>query len=437
MLYGFLSCAQSELHTNKIARNGTRISDTARDTMAGGRAAPSTLNPAASFVLAVTPPTPVVCTGSPEEIGRCQGDQLADKVRASQTMLDQLEAFRLAKPFGLPFFLYRWLARRKAGSVWRGPLGARTPAMAARIRGIADGASARHDELQLLNLMEPILSDLRDFLRTGPPGAGCSAVAVRGSRSEGGRSVMVRNFDYLPLVQPFYALRELRPTSGYRALEFTVAPLAGAVDGINEKGLAITNNYAYVTDTGDPSATLTMATSMALAECATVTEAEGFLASQKIWGGGIQMVADATGDIASLEISNTKRATHRPGDGEDLLLHTNRFREGPMRAVEIAGDAHYNDRAPTALRGLRIHDSSDSREAQLRRLLSGSNALSLDDLHRVMSDHGPGGQPSLDSVCMHSDYWSTTACVHLLPVERKVRVAFNSACEAEFVEFAL
>jgi hypothetical protein len=176
---------------------------------------------------------------------------------------------------------------------------------------------------------------------------------------------------------------------------------------------------------------------MALAECATVTEAEGFLASQKIWGGGILMLADATGDIASLEISNTKRATHRPGDGEDLLLHTNRFREGPMRTVEVAGDAHYNDRAPTALRGLRIHDSGDSREAQLRRLLSGSNALSLDDLHRVMSDHGPDGQPSLDSVCMHSDYWFTTACVHLLPVERKIRVAFNSACEAEFVEFAL
>lgn len=370
-------------------------------------------------------------------MGRCQGEQLADQVRGSQTLLDDLEAFRLAKPFGLPCFAYRWLARRKAASVWRNPLGARAPEMDARVRGIADAAGAHLAELQLLNLMEPILSDLRDFMRTGPIGGGCSAVALRGSAVDGGQPVLVRNFDYLPSVQPFYVLRELRPTSGYRALEFTVAPLAGAVDGINEKGLAIANNYAYVTDDGNPAATLTMVTSMVLAECATVAEAEAFLSSQKIWGGGILMLADASGDIASLEISNTRRATHRPREGEDTLCHTNRFREGPMREVEVADNAHYSERAPTALRGNRIHQSGDVREAKLRQLLTGADAMTLDDLHRVMSDHGPGGSPSFDSVCMHSDYWFTTACAQLMPSERKLRIAFDSACQAQFVEYSL
>jgi Acyl-coenzyme A:6-aminopenicillanic acid acyl-transferase len=370
-------------------------------------------------------------------MGRCQGEQLSDQVRGSQTLLDDLEAFRLAKPFVLPFGVYRWLARRKASNVWRDPLAGRAPAMDSYVRGIADGAGARLDELQLINLMEPILSDLRGFAQTGPTGSGCSAVALRHSRTTDRRTILARNFDYLPIVQPFYALRELRPTKGYRALEFTVASLAGAVDGVNEKGLAITNNYAYVTDDGTPAMTLTMAASTALAQCATVAEAETFFSDNAIWGGGVLMLADATGDIASLELSNTRRTIHRPRDGEDILFHTNRFRAGAMREVEVDDDAHYTNRAPVALRGLRIHESGDRRQARLRSLLAERGPMDLDGLHHIMGDHGPDGAPSLDSICMHSDYWFTTACAQLLPAERKIRIAFDSACQAEFVEFGL
>jgi hypothetical protein len=36
---------------------------------------------------------------------------------------------------------------------------------------------------------------------------------------------------------------------------------------------------------------------------------------------------------------------------------------------------------------------------------------------------------------MHSDYWNTTACVQLSPKDRKMRVAYDSACRARFEEF--
>jgi hypothetical protein len=38
---------------------------------------------------------------------------------------------------------------------------------------------------------------------------------------------------------------------------------------------------------------------------------------------------------------------------------------------------------------------------------------------------------------MHSDYWNTTACVQLYPRERRIRVAYDAACRAEFVDFAI
>ncbi len=54
-----------------------------------------------------------------------------------------------------------------------------------------------------------------------------------------------------------------------------------------------------------------------------------------------------------------------------------------------------------------------------------------------MSDHGPNLDPSGDTVYMHSDYWHTTACLQLYPRERRLRVAYDSACRAQFVDFTL
>ena len=60
--------------------------------------------------------------------------------------------------------------------------------------------------------------------------------------------MVARNFDYLPLIQPYYLIRESRPQGRLRAFEFTTAPLVGAVDGMNEAGLCITYNYGFTTD---------------------------------------------------------------------------------------------------------------------------------------------------------------------------------------------
>jgi hypothetical protein len=214
----------------------------------------------------------VKCFGSPKEMGLAQGATLQNTIRsAHQDVLRKLEAFRLQQPRYLPYRAYRWLAEQKAWRFLASPLSRDYPAMSQRLSGIAEGAGVSLNAIYLLNSLEPFLSLVGDC--TTCPGA-CSTVAVRGRRSATGEPIIAHNFDYLPLAQPYYVVRESRPQQKQRALEFTLAPLVGSVDGMNEEGLCIIYNYAYTTDT--PSATsapISMAISEALERCTTVTEA--------------------------------------------------------------------------------------------------------------------------------------------------------------------
>src|SRR5262249_33672496 len=159
-------------------------------------------------------------------------------------------------------------------------------AMLARLDAIAVGSGLPFRSLCLMNAMEALLGSVRG--RTVPiPLGGCSALAVKGRMTADGTPVVAHNFDYVPVVAPFYMLRESRPANGFRSLDFLVAPMPGTVDGINEKGLCITFNYAFVTDHGGPAPLISMAIADALATCSTVSEALAMISSRNRWGAGI------------------------------------------------------------------------------------------------------------------------------------------------------
>jgi hypothetical protein len=180
-----------------------------------------------------------------------------------------------------------------------------------------------------------------------------------------------------------------------------------------------------------------MAISEALAHCRSVAEAADWISSRPRWGGGILMLADPSGEIASLELSSTSSRLRRPAENEHLIYHTNCFAEGNMCAVQVPAGAHFTDRAPRPLRGRRVLQSADSRRDQLQQLLARYPLLGPDGLQTILSDHGSSGQPGDDSLCMHGSYWTTTASLQWFPAERKVRVAYSSTCQAEYVELQL
>jgi hypothetical protein len=368
-------------------------------------------------------------------MGLAQGTSVGAKIHAARRALPDLEVFRLQQPRLLPYWLYRWLAEQRAASFLAGPLQRDFPAMRDRLAGIAEGSGLSVNAVSLFNVFEALLSSVGGC--TACPGA-CSAVAIRGSRSATGEPIVAHNFDYLPLVQPFYVVRDSRPHGKLRSFEFTTAPLAGAVDGMNEAGLCITYNYAFAFDEpATPAAPISMAISTALERCGTVADAADFIASKPRFGGGLLMLCDASGDIASLELSSTRSYIRRPAEGEDVLFHTNAFASNRMREVQVAQDAVYTDRAPTPLRGRRLHQSSERRDERFRQLLADGGAFTIDELGAVMADHGAAGIASDDTPCIHGSYWYTTACLQLLPKSRQIRVAYDTACNAKFEEFEL
>ncbi|MGI9442970.1 MAG: C45 family autoproteolytic acyltransferase/hydrolase [Rubripirellula sp.] len=375
----------------------------------------------------------VGCSGDARDMGRQQGEALQGNIRRAIAEIGKLEAFRLMKPRWMPMRLFRQLAERKAHRFMKDAFRVAGGDSAQRFVGICEGAELPEPKLALCCLLEAVMSDLTGSSRAHPNGlqAGCSAIAVTGPASKDGNARIMHNFDHVPVVQQFFVVRRSCPTGKLRSVEFTFSPLLGAVDGVNEAGLGVTCNYAYVTDQLSAAPTITMLIGRVLAEAKTVNEAIELIAQQPRAGGGLLMLADAAGDVTSLEVSNS-RVEARAAD-EGFVFHTNRLQCKPMAALEIVPHAHYDHRAPTLLRGRRVHESADLRSDAIRGAVGGNLPLSLDDMQRIMSGHEHGD--SCNSVCMHGDYWSTTACTQLLPKERKLRVAFENTCQATLQEF--
>jgi hypothetical protein len=149
------------------------------------------------------------------------------------------------------------------------------------------------------------------------------------------------------------------------------------------------------------------------------------------------MLADAGGDLASLEITNTRSRARRPEPGQDCLFHTNRFWTAEMKAVEVPAAAVFTQKAPQSMQGKRLHESSELRDARFGKLIEGSKALDLEDLRGIMADHGPDNRPGSCTPCVHGNYWVTTASMQYLPRARRLRVAYTTACQAQYVTFEI
>jgi isopenicillin-N N-acyltransferase-like protein len=384
------------------------------------------------------PQLDVICSGTPYEMGHAQGAAMREQIQQARLSLRRLDAFRMEQPRWMPYPIFLNFAERKVAGLVRPGVASAFPQAHERLQGIAEGAGVSQKTLYLFNGLESLMARVEGRIRIPALSAACSAVAVRGNRSADGHAVIARNFDYLPIVQPYFALRETRPAGGMRSLEFFTAPMAGAIDGVNEAGLSITYNYAFTLDKPtEPAGLISMAISEALARLRTVTEAADWISSRPRSSGALLMLADATGDIASLELSASHSQLRRPAAGEDAIYHTNCFFNDEMRTVEVPNPAIFSDRAPEPIRGRRVLQSANCRRDRLSQLLNNNNSLSPDQLQTILSDHGPTGQPSDDTLCMHGTYWTTTASLQWFPHERKVRVAYGPPCQSKYTELHL
>ena len=341
--------------------------------------------------------------------------------------LHYLEAFQVEKPSLVPFKVFLATAmRRVVGEMW-GDISEQCPLQKMRMEGIAKGADI--DESALFIALAGELALAQTNYRLGA----CTAAAVDAERSALGEPMIIKNFDYPEFFQPYYATRLCRPLESASTLDVTVASLAGSHDGINEHGLCISYNYGYGTDMPNVNVPITLVVQEALENCSSTGQAIEFIRASKRSGGAILLLADTSGEMATVELSSNFSGVRRPGDG--ILINTNHYKCREMMSYDIPRNAYYTSKNVRALRGIRVHESSELRYSRAEQLLSGMEMITMKDLLSVFCDHGESGRGDDNTICRHGTYFTTNCSVIMLPRSKRLLVTYGHPCDSVFTDF--
>lgn len=253
------------------------------------------------------------------------------------------------------------------------------PHHAARARGVASYFGIAPDDC----------SRSTDWLGTYALPAGCSVAFYPGEGTKDGHGVLARNFDFptATLTQLLGAppiagerplgadpwIVETRPRDGYASVTVAIMDVMGAMDGINEHGLAV----ALLADNETPEPEPTGAPRVGLAEqqvvrylldnCATVAEAKHALLTAKHYYFFTPchfVVADRTG--ASFVWEHSARRNHEvildtPAVGGGRVVCTNHLlHRWPDPALLPAEDGSLGTAAFTYGRWRALTDALDS-----------------------------------------------------------------------------
>ena len=302
-----------------------------------------------------------------------------------------------------------------------------------RMIGIAEGGAVPVHRL-FIGLMVELTLNRAAY--TMPAPAACTALAVTGGRSAGGEAIIAKNFDYPPASNAVHLTRRSRPraTGRVASLEVTKAPLTGCHDGVNEHGLAVAYNYGHFRGRARARVSVSVLVQELLETCRSVGEAIAALRDRPRSGGALLMLADAGGDIASVELAPDFFAVRRG----DALVHANHALTEEMAPRDVPHEAVLPRWIwPAELRGRRLHESSERRQERAEQLLEDLGAATDEDLTRILADHGAAGRGDDHTLCRHGPYHSTTCQVVLYPGRRAMRVLVGSPCTGSFTDLSL
>jgi len=365
--------------------------------------------------------------GDHYEMGYQQGLHMKEAIDHLHANLHHVEAFQVEKPAMLPARVFLTMLMRRAVKEMWSDVSEYCPRQKARMEGIAKGADI--DEAILFIALAGELALAQANYRLGA----CTAAAVDAERSAMGEPMVIKNFDYPEFFQPYYMTRLCRPAESAATLDVTVAPMAGSHDGMNEHGLCISYNYGYGTDLPNVNVPITLLVQEALENCSSTREAIEFLRAGKRSGGAILLVADASGDMVTVELSSNFSGVRDPGEG--ILINTNHYKCREMVSYDIPRNAYYTSKNVRALRGVRVHESSELRYARAEQLLQDMEVITMKDFLGVFSDHGESGRGDDNTICRHGSYFTTTASIIMLPQSRRMLVTYGHPCDSVFTDF--
>ncbi len=387
--------------------------------------------PRVSAVSAARPsPAAVECRGDHRAMGREQGEACrAELARIEEVLLNIAlpSQGRLASAIGRVTPPLTGALGRVGRHLMSRDLVRLYPEQLERLIGIAEGSGVPVHRLFVGPMVELVLNRAA---YTMPPPAACTAIAVTRGRSATGEAIIAKNFDYPPASNAVHLTRISRPRATGRvdSMEITKAPLTGCHDGVNQHGLAITYNYGHFHGRARARISVSVLVQDLLETCRSVGEALAALRDRPRSGGALLMLADAEGDIASVELAPDFFAVRRG----DALVHANHAATDEMAPRDVPHEAVFPRWIwPAELRGRRLQESSERRMERAEALVDDAGAASADDLARMLADHG-GGRGDDHTLCRHGPYHSTTCSVVIFPRRREMRVLVGSPCQESY-----
>lgn len=288
----------------------------------------------------------------------------------------------------------------------------RYPQYIEELKGIAEGANVRYDDLMVVNAMEAVTSDALHLTK-------CTSMAVNQERTANGHVLIAHNEDWLPEDEPDVYLIRAKPDNAPSFLAMTYGGLLPNI-GFNSAGIAQCCDSVYPTDSriGIPRVIV----SRAVLSARTPGEAIRHMLAPHRAAGYNHLLAHESGEIYSVEVSARQFAILYAENG--CMVHTNHYLDPKMQSIE---------NEPDELISTRI------RYFRALRLLQSQPKLTVNMLETIQKDHI--NYP--DSICNHDidsqvlDRQKTITALVMDLTNRQMHIAWGNPCCNPYTTFQL
>ena len=370
-------------------------------------------------------------TGNHHAIGVQQGEAIRGTVRRMMQSIAELDAFKRMKTVLIPTGLFLYLAKRRAAELLKEDIFQTYPKQAERMRGISEGCGMGLPTLMFLQSMEMMIGKITKAQYRLDA---CTCIAFEPERTVTREPIVAKNFDYLNELSPFHLSCRAMPSGRFGTMGCTMAPLPGMLDGMNEHGLTLTYNLGSTTDEPEVNAPLSMALQEMLETCKTTGEAVEFITKAKQGGhDALLTIADAEGDIRSVELTPRRSSVRRPSRG--LIINTNHYHTEELRRYEIPRNAIWDGDVPEVQVGKRIFESTELRLMRAEELLEDVERIDEMRIKRILRDHGADREPSQTTICVHGEISSSLRSMIFYPRQQKMKLLYGQPCQNEYEEF--
>jgi predicted choloylglycine hydrolase len=290
------------------------------------------------------------------------------------------------------------------------------PPILEMIQGQADGLELRFETLLRYGLARYLHDDL--VARRSRGEGGCTTWAASGPATADGKPILAKNRDSTLEHLPLQLVVRASPRVGYSYAYVTSAGSPGVFcAGMNEVGLAVADTHVCSTDVGPglPDYSLMM---HILEEHSDVRSALDYLRSVARMGRNSLILADASGDLAVLEIGHNNYGLIEADD--HILVNTSHFVSSQLRHRWVENEKPH------------LQGNSQRRHQVVRAALTEAyGQVDAAWARALMARHGG----SLDSLCRHVElggHLVTICAMILLPPERAFWTCFGYPCQGNY-----